>query len=155
MPLDELIKVLGNDLGLKQLNLDSVTNAIRLQFNDELEVEFEEPHSREYIFIHSVVGHLSTDCSKAILLHIAHANLFGQETGGAVLGYDAAKEELLLFMRFHSCDVSYQMFRMEFERFLSALRKWRLQLQNYNMRPGDERAITDFGESSSLSFVKV
>jgi len=153
--LDDLIKALGIDLGLKQLHLDSDTNAIRLQFNDDLEVEFEEPHSSGYIFIHSVVGRLSTDCSKAILLHIAHANLFGQETGGAVLGYDAAKEELLLFMRFHSCDVSFQVFRAEFERFLNALRKWRLQLQNDNMQPGDGRGITDFGGARALSYVKV
>ena len=155
MALAELIRELGQDIGLPDLDLDSDTGAVRLVFDDDFEVEFEEPGNGRVCFVYAVVGSLPVNAPGTLFFEFMQANLFGRETGGANLGYDAAREELMLFLRLHARDMNYPTFREEVENFLAALKKWRAALKHDAVSLSGEAGMTLSHAADPLSFVKV
>ncbi len=155
MALAELVRQLGQEIGLSHLDLDPDTQAIRLVFGEDLEVEFEEPGTGNLCFVYASVGPMPVNTSASRFLETMNANLFGRDTGGAVLGYDAAREELVLFIRFHSHEVSYATFRREIDAFLAALKKWREQLKSHAAPPPSDAATPLPSAAETLTFVKV
>jgi hypothetical protein len=155
MALAELIRQLGQDIGLPDLDVDSERRAVRLIFADDLEVEFEEPGAEHLFYVYAVVGPVLLNTSGTFFLEVMNANLFGRDTGGASFGYDASRQELVLFMRFHSHEISYTTFRKEIENFLAALKKWRADLKNITFPSGETIGTTTSGQGDPVSLIKV
>ena len=130
MTLSEIVVDMRKLTGIHDLALDPDTRACRLVFGGVYEVEFEEAPARgaEMFFMHSVVGPLPPSAPSAVFARLLRAGLFGRETGGAQIGYDDTRQEVILFQRMDTRHLDMPAFTRELDYFLAVLKDQQRQL---------------------------
>ena len=124
MDLGNILKEFGQATGLGPLALDG-NNLCRLVFDGNLTVDIELLPDGRRFYVHAVVGPLPGSGGPDLLRSLLGANLFGRETGGAVLALDPDLDELLLFREFDAAATDYDAFVAALEALLNALERWR------------------------------
>lgn len=143
MKPNALMGELGSRIQIPDLKFDD-NNVSSVIFDDSLKVEFETLPDGKTLFLHSVVGVVPPGVSAAFYARLLSANLFGVETGRAVLALDKDQGEVMLFQRFNVEDLEYADFEKSLEEFLARLEYWK------NLFETGKVAAEESGNSSSF-----
>lgn len=95
MNLSDLLAEFGRSACLGALALDD-RGLCRLRFDGRLVVDLELDADTGRLHVYSVLGAIPAEGREALYEEMLSANLFGQDTGGAVLAIDALQGEVLL-----------------------------------------------------------
>lgn len=127
MSLDDVLREFGSRTGLGQLarNRDGIC---RLVFDGGLVVDLEAKDDKADVSITAAVGPLGGDVGTAALRDFLAANLMIDENGGAALGLDLTRDELVLCRQLPSEGLNYATFERTLERFLTHLQRCRAHL---------------------------
>lgn len=126
MQRDEVVETLRRELRLPVLAFNS-DNVCRLIFDKRLTADFECPPDQDGLHLYAVVGQdLQFDAAR--YRELLAANLFGRETGAAVLAVDDQRDEVLLFRTLSLNALSATELTAEFLRFVTAAGKWQERL---------------------------
>lgn len=123
MPLDDILRELGHQMGLGPLTLNE-HRLCRLVFDGRMTVDIESLPDDSRFFVHAVAGRVPSDNQAAVFAELLSANLFGQETGGACLALDRGRDEILLFREFLTDRTDYVAFAAALATFVNRLDHW-------------------------------
>ena len=129
MDVDNIVKELGNQLGLDNLALDE-NNVCRIVFDEKFNVDIEAMPDKKSFFIHAVLCRVPAEHKEVLFAELLEANLFGKGTGGASFGYDANLGEVLLFRRFETEKTDYPEFEAAVEEFLNYMESWSKRIES-------------------------
>ena len=129
MTIEDALNQLGRQIGL-ELRLDAA-GACRLVFDGRTTVDIEAPAGREgTVFLHSAVGLLPpSGAREAVYEDLLSSNLFGRDTGRAVLAIDGDLGEIVLFRQLDLAGTGYAAFADAIEDFVARTRAWTGRLQ--------------------------
>lgn len=127
MDIASLLQELGARINLPGLALDETSRTCRLIFGEGegLVVDIEALPGGEVAFLHATVAPLPASAGAPVFSRLLRANLFGQETDEASLGWDDGHEELVLFRRIDPARTDADAFVAAIERFVATLTVWR------------------------------
>jgi hypothetical protein len=131
--------------GLPDFPLDD-RRAVRLGVDDAgLAVDFELDEAQGVLHLYTVLAFVPADADRERLFeHALGANLFGRETGGGMVGFDSAAQELLLTRQLHVAAIDHAAFESALEAFINAGERLRRVLSAAGAqdaaRAGDEFA---------------
>ena len=91
----DLIAEIGSQMNLPSLRLDE-NGQCRLVFDEKTVVDVEQDEAAGRLHLYSVLGRLPHEGREALYEQLLEANLFGRDTGGAVLAVDLFEDEVLL-----------------------------------------------------------
>ncbi|NEX17294.1 MAG: hypothetical protein C1943_11830 [Halochromatium sp.] len=125
MIFTELTRTLASRFGLSELaaNQDGM---IRLAFEGGIDVDIEPETEHDALHIYTTLGPQSED--PAVLSRLLAANLFGKETGGAVIALDDFLKECLLARTFALSTLDPDAFLAALEDFVNYAELWRNRL---------------------------
>lgn len=126
--LDELIHNLLKDIGLEKepVKLGPMSYQIDLGVDLSITIKANDPGYYMQIAIDRI-----TDYEAEILfITLMEANLFGQGTGGGILGI-SLENNLLMYSRKILQDLNYQDFKEKIEEFLNYSEFWRVETKNH------------------------
>lgn len=126
--LDELIHNLLKDIGLEKepVKLGPMSYQIDLGVDLSITIKANDPGYYMQIAIDRI-----TDYEAEILfITLMEANLFGQGTGGGILGI-SLENNLLMYSRKILQDLNYQDFKEKIEEFVNYSEFWRVEIKNH------------------------
>lgn len=125
MTFDELIQSLSGRFGLSELaaNQDGM---IRLAFAGDVDVDIEPEAELDALHIYSALGPQTDDPD--VLTRLLAANLFGKDTGGAVIALDDFLKQILLVRTFALSTLDVDAFLAALEEFVNHAELWRNRL---------------------------
>lgn len=143
--LASLLKGLGRHIGLPDLAL-SDDNICRIVLDGHLVIDIEHQPATDNVQVFSVVGPHPGD--NVHLLHrLLAGNLFGQGTGGAVLGLDEQRGEILLCQPFDLSVTTPERFISILDTFAGFVQAWTEEILDAE----EEDAVADHDEASESS----
>lgn len=126
--LDELIHNLLKDIDLEKepVKLGPMSYQIDLAVDLSITIKANDPGYYMQIAIDRI-----TDYEAEILfITLMEANLFGQGTGGGILGI-SVENNLLMYSRKILQDLNYQDFKEKIEEFVNYSEFWRVEIKNH------------------------
>ncbi|EXJ15660.1 type III secretion system chaperone [Imhoffiella purpurea] len=136
MTFDELTRSLSDRLGLPDLAANR-EGMIRLAFAGDVEVDIEPEADGDALHIYTRLGPQTED--PEVLARLLAANLFGRETGGAVIALDDFLKELLLARTFALGTLDADAFLAALEEFVNYAELWRDRLASGDLTRYPER----------------
>lgn len=125
--ISRLIDALATHVGVKDLEMND-DNVCRLVLDGTLVLDIEHQPGTDVLQAYSVVGP-SPGGNVALCHHLLSANLFGRGTGGAVLGLDEQRGEVLLVHTFDLATLTPEKFVSTLESFVGYVQSWTAELQ--------------------------
>ncbi len=89
------------------------------------------------VFLYSPLSQCPKRKKEELLIKLMQANLFGQGTLGAVIGYDA-QENLLTLSADFSYDMDYGAFKENVENFANIVEYWREEISLHEKKAREE-----------------
>ncbi len=124
--LSELLAALGAHVGVPNLVLND-DNVCRLVLDRTLVIDIEHLPDTNLLQVYSVVG--GHPGNNADICHrLLSANLFGRGTGGAILGLDEQRGEILLVQPFDLATATPDKFVATLETFVGYVETWTAEL---------------------------
>ena len=127
MSFDDILMEFGTRTGLGALNRNR-DGICRLVFDGGLVVDLEAKDGDADVSITAAVGPLGDDVGAAVLRDFLAANMMITENGGAALGLDLARDELVLCRQLPAADLNYATFERTLDAFLKHLERCRAHL---------------------------
>lgn len=125
MTFDELTRSLSSRLGLPELAVNQ-DGMLRLAFAGDVDVDIEPETDLGVLHIYSRLGPQTDDPD--VLARLLAANLFGKDTGGAVIALDHFLKEFLLARTFTLGTLDPEVFLQALEDFVNYAELWRNRL---------------------------
>lgn len=124
MKLEDALAAIARAAGLNTLAFDQA-GVCRLMFDQKRVVDIErlDGHGHE-AYLYAVVGPVPAQDREALYADLLGANLFGRETGEAVLALDAVAGEVLLQQKVDVVDMDESRFVSLVEAFVHTLEHW-------------------------------
>jgi Tir chaperone protein (CesT) family len=153
MEIADLLRELGVRINLPNLAIDEKSRTCRLIFDETMLVDIEAPPGSDVVFVHAVVAKLPASSPGEVFAALLRANLFGQETDEASLGFDDMQEELLLFRRIDPAVTTPAAFIAAIERFVATLTYW--QRKARDGWAGTKPAVSEAESFTRFSSIRV
>jgi len=128
--LKQFIEQLTLDLGLEQALDANEDGSYSLHFEPDIDVTLRE-HSDSIILFNTKLGLLPSHNVEEYLLKTMTANLFGRETGGAILGLDNEGKRVVL-LDFLLEEQNYNVFHERLEDFVNYAEAWRQETIDFS-----------------------
>lgn len=119
----DLLAEYGQIAGLASLRFDD-HGCARLLFEDSVAVDLEIDESAGCIQVYSVLGPVPPGDREPLYRRLLEGNLFGQQTGGALLAVDPVREEVLLCSRVDPATASASALVTRMDSFAGAAADW-------------------------------
>lgn len=132
MTVQELLRDLGNEMGLGCLQLNS-ERACRVLCDDCFDVTIEFSVANDVCYIHSFIGLAEDYDAKILYPTLLDANVLGRGTGGASFGCDAESGDIILSRSFDLEDLTFPRFKIAFQEFLNYVEYWTDRLEKGNL----------------------
>lgn len=154
--VSSLISALGAHVGIADLEMND-DNVCRLVLDGSLVIDIEHLPGGDILQAYSAVGgHPGGNAE--LCHHLLSANLFGRGTGGAVLGLDEQRGEILLVHTFDLATLTQEKFVATLEGFVGYVQSWTAELleaaQDFEEDDEDEEAPAG-GTEPAGSFIRV
>lgn len=126
--LDELIHNLLKEIELstEPSKIDSSTYQVELTPSLSISIKKMDPG----YYFQTAIGEIPDYEAEVLFISLMDANLFGQGTGGGVLGI-SSEEKLFVFSKKILQDINYQEFKEKIEEFVNYVEFWRLEIANH------------------------
>lgn len=122
--LKKFIDQLSKDLDMRDFITDNKDGSYMLDFEKDLHISAKE--SRESgISLYATIGQKPRTRLEEFLLKTMTANLFGRETGGAILGLDVDGNKVVM-VRFLPDKTNYKDFHDHLEEFVNYVEAWKI-----------------------------
>ena len=118
-----LLKELATEAGVPEASFND-HGVCRIVFDEKLELDFEWLPAEGLLFLHAPVMSFTGRPEGSVCQALLEANLFGRDTGGAVLALDAVHNEVILCERLVPELMDSAYFRSRVESFLNVLERW-------------------------------
>lgn len=129
MRIEEILDQFSRQTGLA-LTLDA-SRSCRLVFDGRVSVDIEAPEGQpDTVFLHSAVGVLPVSGREAIYEQLLSGNLFGRDTGAAMLAVDRDLGEVVLLRRLETRHLEYADFTEALEDFIARVGAWTEKLKS-------------------------
>ena len=145
MHIKDALLELWNQLGISGLSLDE-SGFCRLIIDRQLMVDIEQAEGEGELHLHSALGSLPAGRREALYATLLAANLFGSETGGAVLALDETAGEIVLFRSLRMVEMDYPTFVSTLEGFIQQVEIWKNRLNE-----PVQTAVPDNGIETSVA----
>lgn len=113
--------------GIPRLEL-SESGTARLVIDDTTTVDVEHAEAAGRLFLYSSLGDPPEENREAVFLRLLAANLFGYETGGAIIGYDTLRQEVLVSRALDLDSTEYKDFEAALEDLVDTVERLREEL---------------------------
>lgn len=123
MKIEEILKELGNQMGLPNLKLDD-NKVCRLIFDKKFTVDIEASEDLKTVHLYSALCIIPPRDKENLFESLLEANLFGRGTGGASFGVDLEMGEILLSRTLVMEKTDYQDFVNILESFVNYVEAW-------------------------------
>lgn len=130
MAFKQFIQQLSTDMGFEQVLEANQDGSYSFRCEPNIDVTMRE-NAEAAIQFHTLVADLPAQREEEFLLHAMIANLFGRETGGAVLGVDQEGKKVVLVDSLPSSE-TYRAFYDRLEDFVNYADAWRLETTTFN-----------------------
>lgn len=127
--LENHLKQLQQELELTEPFPSEVPGVWSIPLEETVEVVLTQLQP-EGFSLNCVIGSLPEDHQDEFLDQVMLSNLFGQGTGGAVLGIDETEKNIVLAQNVEQ-DLEYQKFKDLLEDFLNSVEVWRDEILEY------------------------
>ncbi|WP_081452580.1 type III secretion system chaperone [Verrucomicrobium spinosum] len=124
-----LLSELGSQMGISGLQFDD-QGCARLVFDGSVTLNLEHEPSSSKLQIYSVLGKVPVENKEHVFQILLEGNLFGAETGGAVLSLDPLEREIVLFRTFEGDGLTGAAFGEAVGSFVDAAEDWTARLAN-------------------------
>lgn len=135
-----LLSELGSQMGISGLQFDD-QGCARLVFDGSVTLNLEHESGSSKLQIYSVLGKVPVENKEHVFQILLEGNLFGSETGGAVLSLDPLEREIVLFRTFESDGLTGAAFAEAVGRFVDATEDWKARLANSGQSAPVGRAV--------------
>lgn len=123
MNIEDILKELGNQMGLPNLKLDD-NKVCRLIFDKKYTVDIEASEDEKIVHVYSAMCIIPPEDREPMYEALLEANLFGRGTGGAAFGVDKEMGEILLSQTLVLDKTDYQDFVNVLESFVNHVEAW-------------------------------
>ena len=123
MNIEDVLKELGNQMGLPNLKLDE-NKVCRLIFDKKFTIDIEASEDLKTVHIYSALCIIPPRDKETLYESLLEANLFGRGTGGAAFGVDIEMGEILLSQKLVMEKLDYQDFVNVLESFVNHVEAW-------------------------------
>ena len=130
MHLKDLIMEYGQEKGNSTVRLDE-TGHCHLLINNEITLSFEVDEEKNRFYMYALVGMVGPQYREKLFEEILSADLYNKETGGATLGLDKHRDEIILSRYFSLTDLDYVDFKRFLESFLGQVTHWKQYIQDF------------------------
>jgi|APEBP8051073302_1049394.scaffolds.fasta_scaffold01154_9 hypothetical protein len=141
----DLLLAYGRLAGLPTLGFDE-HGCARLVFEGDVAVDLEADEPAHCIQVYAVLGPVPPGNREPLYRRLLEGNLFGQQTGGAMLAVDPVREEVLLCGRVDPAVVSAEALSGWMDGFAGTAAHW---LRRY--AAGELTAVPGLGQEPTLS----
>ncbi|MBS1196632.1 MAG: hypothetical protein H6R18_417 [Proteobacteria bacterium] len=132
MQSNDLIQLLGNRLGIGNLNLDK-NGLCRIKINQKIIIDFEEENN--YLYMHSVIEDSVGKFNAAQLVALMRAHYLFNSVENASFGIND-NDQLCLFSRIAVPGISEDVFFDIFESFVAAYIEWKNKIDSNALTSG-------------------
>ncbi len=126
MALSDLMTAFAEEVGLPDIELEEDGGA-RLVLGDDLEIDVFADVQGQGFSVIGVVGVLPDADREAAFQWMLAANVEGLGTGGAFLGFDPQRDEIVLRRHFPNTELAVSQFDRELAAFANALQTCRVR----------------------------
>lgn len=123
MKLEAILEQYSAKKNLGKLAFDS-SGICRVIINENSIVTFEKSLDGQGFYAYAPVGKIPPETEREVCLMALWGNLFGRETGQAILGYLPNTKTLVLFEYFDEGTTTYAEFERKFDMFVGYLAYW-------------------------------
>lgn len=125
MKLDDALGALGRRMGVAGLAFNA-EGVCRMVFDGRHVIDCERcgETGQQQAYLYSVIARQPAEGREALYQRLLAANLFGRETGDAVLALDAVAGEVLLQQKFDAEGLTEDAFATLVERFVDRVEHW-------------------------------
>lgn len=123
MNIEDVLKELGNQMGLPNLKLDE-NKVCRLIFDKKFTIDIEASEDLKTVHIYSAICIIPPENQLKLYESLLEANLFGRGTGGSAFGVDLEMGEILLSRSLDMEKVQHQDFVNILEAFVNHVEAW-------------------------------
>lgn len=118
-----LLSELGSQMGISGLQFDD-QGCARLVFDGAVTLNLEHEPGSSKLQIYSVLGKVPVENKEHVFQILLEGNLFGAETGGAVLAVDPLEREIVLFRTLEVEGITGAAFAEVVGHFVDAVEDW-------------------------------
>lgn len=118
-----LLSELGTLMGISDLQFDA-QGCARLVFDGAVTLNLEHEAGSSRLQIYSVIGKVPLENREHVFQILLEGNLFGAETGGAVLAVDPLEREIVLFRTLEGEGITGAAFAEVVGSFVDAVEDW-------------------------------
>lgn len=122
-----LLSELGSQMGISGLQFDD-QGCARLVFDGAVTLNLEHEPGSSKLQIYSVLGKVPVENREHVFQILLEGNLFGAETGGAVLAVDPLEREIVLFRTLEGEGITGAAFADVVGHFVDAVEDWTARL---------------------------
>jgi hypothetical protein len=130
MALKQFIEKLSIDLGFEQALEANEDGSYSLRLEPEIDVTIKE-HGEQNILFYTKVADMPQMHAEDFLLKTLAANLFGRETGGAMLGLDREGKKVVMLDLLIE-EQNYHTFHDRLEDFVNYVDAWRQETVEFS-----------------------
>lgn len=127
MNATSLLSELGSLMGVSGLQFDA-QGCARLVFDGAVTLNLEHEAGSSRLQIYSVIGKVPLENREHVFQLLLEGNLFGAETGGAVLAVDPMEREIILFRTLEGDGITGAAFAEVVGNFVDAVEDWTARL---------------------------
>lgn len=150
MNANSLLSELGTLMGVGGLQFDE-QGCARLVFDGAITLNLEHEAGSSRLQIYSVLGKVPLEDREHVYQLLLEGNLFGAETGGAVLAIDGLEREIVLFRTLEGDGITGPAFAEVVGHFVDAAEDWTARLAGASMTsPGARQDAEHEGHASSM-----
>jgi len=138
MPNDalDLLAAYGQMMGLPSLKFNE-QGCARLMFDDTVAVDLEIDEPGNCVHLYSVLGPVPPGDNHVLYRQLLEGNLFGQQTGGALLAVDGTREDLLVCSRVGLPGATPAGLALSIDALAGAARDWQQRLASGALQAGE------------------
>jgi len=100
-----------------------------LVVDEKSSISFENNPKEKGFFAYALIGEVPSGKQKQIFSSMMEGNLFGRDTGHAILSYHSGSNTAILFQRFELTKLDTETFIKEMDQYLYRLTYWRDKLE--------------------------
>lgn len=152
MHSEQLITEIAARLNLPKLGFND-NNVCRIVADSQYMVDLEWAESSRALYVYSIV-HTRASELKHRFAELLAANLFGHETGDAILSLDIERNEVFLHRKFELEQLDIEWFMQELDSFVDAVADWTQRLHR-NQTKKDAAEKPSSGDHTASGLIKV
>lgn len=150
MHIENVLKELGNKMGLPNLKLDE-NKVCRLIFDKKFTIDIEASEDLKIVHLYSAICIIPPENQLKLYESLLEANLFGRGTGGSAFGVDLEMGEILLSRSLEMEKTDYQDFETILEAFVNHVEAWTEKIDTGEYAHGTKSSSSSSSRGSSSS----